>query len=124
MTAAAIKSILVGVGGSLILAAFFTTFLTTAKVLVIMPLFIAFNGALTGYRLVEKMKTTIDNIPLFSFILGIGCGALTFIALKSLGTLMKNGFYLSAWDLVIYMIVSGVTSYLGARLAVRYFNLN
>ena len=123
MTIAAVKSIFIGVGGSLILAVFCSTFIALDKILFIIPLFIAFNGALTGYRLVEVLKNSIFNIPLFSFVLGIGGGALTFVAINFMGAFIKNIFLLNITDLVIYMAVSGITSYLGAKLAVRYFNL-
>jgi hypothetical protein len=123
MTIAAVKSIFIGAGGSLILAAFFSTFIEINKILFIMPLFIAFNGAMTGYRLVEVLKNTIMNVPVFSFVLGIGCGALTFVAVNFAGSFIKDMFLLNLYDLLIYMVVSGITSYLGAKLAVRYFNL-
>ncbi|MBC2705409.1 hypothetical protein [Desulfobacula sp.] len=127
MTIAAIKSLFIGVGGSLILAVFCSTFIATDKVLFILPLFIAFNGAMTGYRLVEALKTGIMNIPLFSFVLGVGTGALTFVAvnfaINFAGPFMGDIVLLNIYDLFIYMIVSGITSYLGAKLAVRYFNL-
>ena len=127
MTLAAVKSIFIGVGGSLILAVFCSTFIVTDKILFILPLFIAFNGAMTGYRLVEVLKDRIMNIPLFSFVLGVGTGALTFVAvnfaISFVGPFMGNTVLLNITDLFIYMAVSGITSYLGAKLAVRYFNL-
>ncbi len=123
MTITAVKSVFIGTGGSLILAAFCTTFIEIDKILFIMPLFIAFNGAMTGYRLVEVLKNTIMNVPVFSFVLGFGCGALTFVAVNFAGSLLKDIFLLNLYDLLIYMVVSGITSYLGAKLAVRYFNL-
>jgi len=131
MTIAALKSIFIGVGGSMILAIFCSTFIAMDKILFILPVFIAFNGAMTGYRMVEVMKTRIKNIPLFSFVLGMGGGALTFVAvnfalnfaMQSTWSLMGNNVLLNITDLFIYMTVSGITSYLGAKLAVRYFNL-
>ncbi len=127
MTIIALKSIFVGVGGSIILAVFCSTFIAADKILFIMPLFIAFNGAMMGYRLVEVLKNLIINISLFSFVLGTGGGALTFVALNFViifaGPFMGNAFSLNLTDLFVYMAVSGITSYLGAKLAVRYFNL-
>lgn len=127
MTIAAIKSIFIGVGGSMILAVFCSTFIAMDKILFILPVFIAFNGAMTGYRLVEVLKTRIRNISLFSFVLGVGTGALTFAAVNPAinfaGPMMGDTLFLDIYDLFIYMAVSGITSYLGAKLAVRYFNL-
>ncbi len=107
----------------MILAVFCSTFIAIDKILFLLPIFIAFNGAMTGYRLVEVLKNRIKNIPVFSFVLGVGGGALTFVALNFAGSFMENGFSLNIYDLFIYMAVSGITSYLGAKLAVRYFNL-
>ena len=131
MTIATLKSLFIGVGGSMILAVFCSTFIAMDKILFILPVFIAFNGAMTGYRLVEVMKTRIMNIPLFSFVLGIGGGALTFLAvnftinfaMQSTWPYMGDTVVMNITDLFIYMTVSGITSYLGAKLAVRYFNL-
>jgi len=36
---------------------------------------------------------------------------------------LGSHFPMSLADLAVYMVVSGITSVLGARLAVRYFNL-
>jgi len=127
MTIAAIKSIFIGVGGSMILAVFCSTFIAIDKILFILPVFIAFNGAMTGYRMVEVLKNRIMNIPLFSFVLGVGGGAITFVAvnfaMNFTGSFIGDTFLLNLIDLFIYMAVSGITSYLGAKLAVRYFNL-
>ncbi|RLB97914.1 MAG: hypothetical protein DRH34_14570 [Deltaproteobacteria bacterium] len=127
MTIATLKSIFIGVGGSIILAVFCSTFIAMDKILFILPLFIGFNGAMTGYRLVEVLKTRIRNVSLFSFVLGVGTGALTFaavnLAINFAGPIMGDTLFLDIYDLFVYMAVSGITSYLGAKLAVRYFNL-
>ena len=123
MTIATIKSIFIGVGGSLILAVFCSTFIAIDKILFILPLFIAFNGAMTGYRLVDVLKNRILNVSLFSFVLGVGGGALTFVAVNFAISFVGSAFSLNITDLFVYMAVSGITSYLGAKLAVRYFNL-
>ncbi len=123
MTIAALKSIAVGIGGSLILALFCSTFIAIDKILFILPFFIAFNGAMTGYRLVEVLKQKIAGVSVFSFVLGIGGGAATFVIVSFAGSVIQNSFSLTLSDLFVYMGVSGITSYLGAKLAVRYFNL-
>ncbi|MCP3875834.1 MAG: hypothetical protein GY699_22110 [Desulfobacteraceae bacterium] len=123
MTMAALKSVFIGVGGSLVLAVFCSIFITMDKVLFGFPFFIAFNGAMTGYRLVEVFKIQIKNVSVFSFVLGLGGGAATFVIVNFAGSFMRNSFSLSIYELFTYMAVSGITSYLGAKLAVRYFNL-
>ncbi len=123
MIVSALKSIFAGIGGTLVLATFCSTFMAMDKLLFILPLFIAFNGALTGYRLVEVLKNKIFSIPVFSFVLGVGGGAATFAIINFTGSMVQNVFSLTLYDLLVYMAVSGITSYLGAKLAVRYFNL-
>jgi uncharacterized protein YacL len=123
MTVSALKSVFIGVGGSLILAAFCCTFIAVDKVLFIFPVFIGFNGMVTGYRLVDMLRERIANVPVFSFVLGVGGGAVTFVAVNFSGSFMPDAFSLDIYDLAIYMVVSGITSYLGAKLAVRYFSL-
>ncbi len=123
MTLSAIKSIAAGIGGTLVLALFCSTFIAIDKVLFILPFFIAFNGAMTGYKVVEVLTDRITSIPVFSIVLGVGGGAATFVIVGFIGEVVQNPFSLTLTDLFIYMSVSGITSYLGAKLAVRYFNL-
>lgn len=123
MTLNSIKSMLAGAGGSLVLALFCSTFIALEKVLFILPLFIAFNGCLTGFRLVEVMRDKMENRGVFSFIMGIGSGAAVFSVVNMAGRMINNPFGLTFTDLFLYLTVSGVTSCLGAWLAVRYFKL-
>ena len=123
MTVVSLKSILIGAFGTLILALFCTTFIRLDKVLAIIPVFIAFNGCLTGFRMVEQIKERLPHLGLFSFIMGLGGGAMTFSVVNLTGRIINNPFALTFFDMFLYLFLSGVTSYLGARLAVRYFNL-
>ena len=50
MTIASLKSIFIGVGGSLVLAVFCSTFIAIEKILFVLPLFIGFNGAKLAVR--------------------------------------------------------------------------
>jgi hypothetical protein len=123
MTLSVLKSVLVGLGGSLILTFFFSTFLAIEKILSLMPIILGFNGLVLGYGLVESLRARISNYGVFSFVMGLGEGAAVFVAVKLIEKFMKIGFSPTGYDLVVYILVSGITSILGARLAVRYFNL-
>ncbi len=123
MTISVIKSVFIGLGGSLVLTLFFSTFLSIEKILFLMPVILGFNGMALGYRLVETLNSRISKVNLFSFVMGLGQGSAVFVAVNLTGTFIKIGFTLTGYDLLVYIFVSGITSYLGARLAVRYFNL-
>ena len=123
MTFTAVKSIAVGVGGAVILTAFCSTFMTVDKVLVMVPFLVGLNGLFSGYRMVEKLKDQASRFKLFVFAAGLLEGALIFFALNFLGGQMETVFFLTGLDLLIYILIAGSTSYLGALLAIRYFNL-
>ena len=127
MTKASFKSMGSGIGGSLILALFCMTFLTLEKVVFILPLFLAFTGAMTGYQLVDNLREGIKGRFLFPFVMGAGQGAAVFAIVRVAGPIAGAwpvGYLgLTGTDLIVYILVSAVTSYLGARLAARYFNL-
>ncbi len=123
MTLSVLRSVFIGLGGSLVLTLFFSTFLSIEKILFLMPAILGFNGLALGYRLVETLNPRISKVNLFSFVMGLGLGSAVFVGVNLTGTFMKSGFILTGMDLLVYIFVSGITSYLGARLAVRYFNL-
>ena len=124
MTRASIKSLGSGIGGAIVLGLFASTFLTFERAVSIMPLFLAFTGAMIGFQLVEILRDHIRGRYLFSFVMGCGQGAVVFSIVNISGPLaLGNYLGLTAGDLCVYILVSGITSVLGARLAVRYFNL-
>ncbi|MCG8617037.1 MAG: hypothetical protein MI802_12530 [Desulfobacterales bacterium] len=123
MTLASIKSLASGIGGVVVLALFCTTFLTVDKVVFIIPVFVAFTGAMTGFQLVDTLRENIRGRYLFPLVMGAGQGAAVFALVRVAGPLSGSMLLLTVTDLAIYMIVSGITSILGARLAARYFNL-
>ena len=123
MTLASIKSLAAGIGGVVVLSLFCTTFLTVDKVVFIIPVFVAFTGAMTGFQLTDILRGSIRGRYLFPLVMGAGQGAAVFALVRIFGPLSGAAVALSAADLFIYMTVSGITSILGARLAARYFNL-
>jgi len=124
MTHASIKSLASGIGGAIVLGLFASTFLTVEKAVFIMPLFLAFTGAMIGFQLVEILREHIRGRYLFPFVMGCGQGAVVFSIVNISGPLALGTYLgLSVADLIVYIAVSGITSVLGARLAARYFNL-
>jgi uncharacterized membrane protein YeaQ/YmgE (transglycosylase-associated protein family) len=124
MTYRSIKSLGSSIGGAIILGLFATTFLTIDKAVFIMPLFLGFTGAMLGFQLIESLRSRIKGGYLFPFVMGCGQGAVVF-SLLNISAPLAAGTYLGLglWDLGVYILVSGITSVLGARLALRYFNL-
>ena len=123
MTLTSIKSLGSGIGGAVVLSLFAATFLTVDKVVFIMPVFLAFTGATIGYQLVDTLREKIRGRFLFPFVMGTGQGAAVFALVNITGPLAGRMLTLTVGDLLVYTVVSGITSYLGARLAARYFNL-
>ncbi len=123
MTFASIKSLGSGIGGAIILALFGMTFLTLDKVVFIMPLFLAFTGAMIGFQLVDTLRENIQGRFLFPFVMGAGQGAAVFALINITGPLAGSYITLTFGKLLVYILISGITSVLGARLAARYFNL-
>lgn len=124
MTRASIKSLGSGIGGAIVLALFASTFLTVERAVGILPLFLAFTGAMTGYQLVETLRENLRGRFVFPFVMGCAQGAAVFSIVNISGPLALGTYLgLTGWDLAIYILVSGITSVVGARLAARYFNL-
>ena len=123
MTLTALRSMGIGVGGSLILALFCTTFMPLGKVLYLLPVLVGVNSLVSGYRMVDLLKGRITRVRLFPAVMGLGEGALVFLAVNLAGVKSGMPFLLGGADLVALLIVSGITSYLGACLAAGYFKL-
>ncbi len=47
-----------------------------------------------------------------SVFIGLGQGSAAFVAVNLTGTFKKIGFTLTGYDLLVYILVSGITSYL------------
>lgn len=123
MTAASIKSLGSGIGGAIVLTLFSTTFLTLEKALFITPLFLAFTGAMIGFQLVDSLRDQIRGRFVFPFVIGAAQGAAVFVLVVLGGEMLGQVMPVTGLDLMVYISISGITSYLGARLAARYFNL-
>ncbi len=123
MTLSSAKSMGAGIGGIIVLALFCSTFMAMEKVMFILPLFIGFAGAMTGFQLVDLLRDQIQGWFIFPLVMGAGQGAAVFCIVSFVLPRLGSLFPLSLADLIVYMVVSGITSVLGARLAVRYFNL-
>ena len=123
MTLSSVRSMGAGIGGVIVLALFCSTFMAMEKVMFILPLFMGFAGAMTGFGLVDILREQIHGRFVFPLVMGVGQGAVVFCIVSFVLPRLGSLFPLSLADLIVYMVVSGITSVLGARLAVRYFNV-
>jgi len=118
-----LKSTLIGFGGSIIVAIFLTKIVSLEMMLGVMPWIIGFNGLLIGYRLVESTRPDLQRMKVIALISGASGGLLIWFAFNIPVFHQTGSFILSISDLILYVVVSGGTSFLGAKLALRYFNI-
>lgn len=120
---AAVKGILTGVGGTLVVALFLTGIITMDRLSAVLPWIVGFNGALSGYRLVELLRAGSHHKKALSFLPGMIVGAVTWGALNIIFFYGARDFIFSVEELLLYIAISGFTGYLGAGLASRYLDL-
>ena len=117
-----ISAILIGAGGTLIILMFLATIMPLFKAVNFVPWLIGFNTAMTGYSVVEKTRTSLK----YRHLVAIGAGLLNvfitalMLVLLSIYTFGANLFGLV--DLLLFFIIGAVCSWIGAWLAIQYFN--
>ena len=115
-----VYSIIVGVIGSLVLVAFFTSWMALDTIDKLMPYIIGFNGALTGYNLTKNS----DNSLKFKRIYAVGSGAtmviITTVILNMVMFHLMGGYLIYFTDVILLTVIGGVFSGLGAILAIKY----
>lgn len=115
--------IFIGVLGTVILAAFLSGLMSAEKLAGLLPLVVAFNGALTGFNIIEKAKNGIRRKLLAGSLAGMATGAAAFAALNALYFYLTGGYLLSASGLPLLSVCGFVSAGAAAMLAVRYFDL-
>ena len=116
--------IIVGIIGSLVLVGFLTSLMSFDTIEKLLPYIIGFNAALTGYNLIKKA----DNNLNFKRIYAISSGALmviiTAVILNLVMLHLMGGYLIYLTDAIFLLIIGGVSSGLGAILAIKYLNMN
>jgi hypothetical protein len=116
--------IIVGIIGSLVLVGFFTSLMSLDTLQKLLPYIIGFNAALTGYNLIKKT----DNSLKFRRICAISSGVLmviiTAVILNMVVLHLMGGYFIYLTDTIFLIIIGGVSSGLGAILAIKYLNMN
>lgn len=116
--------IIVGIIGSLVLVGFFTSLMSFDTIEKLLPYIIGFNAALTGYNLIKKT----DNSIKFKRICAISSGVLmvitTAVILNLVMLHLMGSYLIYLTDTIFLIIIGGVSSGLGAILAMKYLNMN
>lgn len=117
------SSVFISVLGTILIVLFFTTFLNLGMVLKSLPWIIGFFSALAAYHLIDKTKKKLKRRYLFCFFAGIITAILSYILLDMIFFNLFNQRMLYSYDLMLFTLVSIVCSGIGAKLAIKYFNL-
>ena len=116
--------IIVGIIGSLVLVGFFSSLMSFDTIEKLLPYIIGFNAALTGYNLIKKT----DNSLKFKRIRAISSGVLmvitTAVILDLVMLHLMGSYLIYLTDAIFLIIIGGVSSGLGAILAIKYLNMN
>ncbi len=116
-------AILIGIGGTLLVAMFLTTLLPVFKVVHFVPWLIGFNSAITGYCLVDKTRDTLQRRQLVALVAGVANALIATAALIFLSVYALGASLLGPGQIIIFAFIGMAGSTFGAWLAARYFKL-
>jgi hypothetical protein len=116
-------SILIGVVGTALLVLFLTFLIESVQTLNFIPWIIAFNSAMTGYSLLDKTRDRLKRKEISSVCAGVLTVTISFIVLNLIFMLSNGEYLLTIWDLLLFLVLGGACSELGAILAIKYLNL-
>ena len=117
------RSILIGVGGTLLMFLFLATFLHLFTTIKFIPWIIAFNGAVSGYSLVDRTRESIRHKKLISALTGAMIAAVTSAVLILMSNYHLGENLLPLSDVAFFILVGVIGSELGTLLGVKYFKL-
>lgn len=113
--------ILTGVLGAVVLVMFLTVFMEPYRVVSFIPWIIAFNAAITGYSLIEKVNNALKYKHLSSICAGILNAIITYFILSIIFFYLFGENPFTKWDFVLFLAIGIICSELGALLAIKYF---
>ena len=119
-----LRSLLVGVGGNIILFLFLTTFLHISETNRFIPWIIGFNSCLTGFSLVGKDLKTRRHLKAISVVAGFLNAVISTAFIVGLTQLQFGDYFLGISDFIIFAVIGMVCSGLGTLLAVKYYKAN
>ncbi len=116
-------SILGGVFGVLLIVLFLTGLMSVGDVVGYIPWIVGFNGAVTGYTLLDRTKDRLRHKRMAGAGAGLVAALVAGLALNAVARHMVGMDLISFADFLLMMLIGGGTGGLGAMLAVKYFNL-
>lgn len=116
--------IIVGIIGSLVLVGFFTSLMSFNTIEKLLPYIIGFNAALTGYNLIKKADNNLNFKRIYAISSGVLMVIITAVILNLVMLHLMGGYFIYLTDAIFLLIIGGVSSGLGAILAIKYLNMN
>ena len=116
--------IIVGIIGSLVLVGFFTSLMSFGTIEKLLPYIIGFNAALTGYNLIKKTDNSLKFERIYAISSGVLMVIITAVILNMVAFHLMGGYLVYLTDTISLIIIGGVSSGLGAILAIKYLNMN
>jgi len=116
--------IIVGIIGSLVLVGFFSSLMSFVTIEKLLPYIIGFNAALTGYNLIKKADNSLKFKRIFAISSGVLMVITTAVILDLVMLHLMGSYLIYLTDAIFLIIIGGVSSGLGAILAIKYLNMN
>ena len=116
-------SVLLGSGGTVLLAMFLSFFLPAYAIAKFVPWLIGFNAIVTGYALYDRVGPVLKRIRLVSALCGAGNVLIAFAVLYQLMVYATGEGVFSKADLAFYLGIGLVCSELGTLLGIKYVHL-
>jgi hypothetical protein len=90
----------------------------------LLPYIIGFNAALTGYNLIKKTDNSLKFKRIFAISSGVLMVITTAVILDLVMLHLMGSYLIYLTDAIFLIIIGGVSSGLGAILAIKYLNMN
>jgi hypothetical protein len=116
-------TLLIGVGGNLVLFIFLLTFLDFFAAMKFIPWIIAFNTAVAGYSLVDRTQSRLKYPKTVSALAGSLNALMTSAIIAGVSIYAFGEQMLTIRDFSLFVAVGLICTVLGTILAVKYFKL-
>ena len=116
-------SVLLGAGGTVLLAMFLSFFMSVYTIARFVPWLIAFNAIVTGYALFDRVGPVLKKIRLVSACCGLANVLIAFAVLYQLMVYATGEGVFSKADLALCLGIGVLCCELGTLLGIKYVHL-